>query len=100
MNGQYPLLDLDACQRRQERLRVRMAESSLDAATQASGSAAASLAHWNARVEVLREALETARSRAGLQHLADVDGVVGALLDFVDQAGNELVQFVKALFQA
>ncbi|MBU6241348.1 MAG: chromosome segregation protein SMC [Acidobacteria bacterium] len=59
------------------------AESSLDAATQASAGAAASLAHWNARVEVLREALETARSRAGLQHLADVDGVVGALVDLI-----------------
>lgn len=31
MNGQYPLLDLDACHRRQERLRGRMAELSLDA---------------------------------------------------------------------
>ncbi len=59
------------------------AESSLDAATQASASSAATLAHWNARVEVLREALETARSRAGLQHLADVDGVVGALVDLI-----------------
>ncbi|MFM8890341.1 MAG: aminopeptidase P family N-terminal domain-containing protein, partial [Planctomycetia bacterium] len=31
MNGQYPLLDLEACQRRQERLRGRMAALSLDA---------------------------------------------------------------------
>ena len=59
------------------------AESSLDAATQAGAASAATLAHWNARVEVLREALETARSRAGLQHLADVDGVVGALVDLI-----------------
>ena len=59
------------------------AEAALDAATQASATAAASLAHWNARVEVLREALETARSRAGLQHLAEVGGVVGALVDLI-----------------
>ena len=59
------------------------AESALDAATQANSTAGASLAHWNARVEVLREALETARSRAGLQHLAEVSGVVGALVDLI-----------------
>lgn len=63
--------------------RRAVAEVALDAATQSGANAAASLAHWNARVEVLREALETARSRAGLQHLADVDGVVGALVDLV-----------------
>lgn len=59
------------------------AESALDGATQASATASASLAHWNARVEVLREALETARSRAGLQHLAEIGGVVGALVDLI-----------------
>jgi chromosome segregation protein len=59
------------------------AEAALDTATQSGTNAAASLAHWNARVEVLREALETARSRAGLQHLADVSGVVGALVDLI-----------------
>ena len=64
------------------------AEASLEAATQANSAAAAELAHWSARVEVLREALETTRSRAGLQHLGDIDGVVGALVDLIEIDGD------------
>ena len=63
--------------------RRSLAEAALEAATQANSQAGAELAHWSARVEVLREALETTRSRAGLQHLTDINGVVGALVDLI-----------------
>ncbi|MGQ0617521.1 MAG: chromosome segregation protein SMC [Acidimicrobiia bacterium] len=39
---------------------------------------------WAARAEALDQALEAARSRAGAQRLADIDEVVGTLLDLVD----------------
>ncbi len=38
----------------------------------------------NARVEALQLALDAARERAGAERLADVDGVLGTLLDLVD----------------
>jgi chromosome segregation protein len=59
------------------------AEGALDIATQNHSSASSQVAHWKARVEVLREALEVARSRAGIQHLEEVAGVVGALVDLI-----------------
>ena len=66
------------------------AEVAFDSITQVASIASAQRAHWSARVEVLREALEAARSRAGLQHLKDVSGVVGALVDLVTiDAGRE-----------
>jgi chromosome segregation protein len=60
-----------------------VAEAALDTATQSHSAASSELAHWKARVDVLREALEVARSRAGLQHLEEVSGVVGALVDLI-----------------
>ena len=39
---------------------------------------------WTARAEALSLALDQARSRAGAERLASVDGVVGTLLDLVD----------------
>jgi chromosome segregation protein len=39
---------------------------------------------WTARAEALALALDEARSRAGAERLAEVDGVVGTLLDLVD----------------
>ncbi|MGI8793089.1 MAG: chromosome segregation protein SMC, partial [Acidimicrobiales bacterium] len=39
---------------------------------------------WRARAEALALALDEARARAGAERLADVDGVVGTLLDLVD----------------
>ena len=38
---------------------------------------------WTARAEALASALDAARARAGAQQLADLDGVVGTLLDIV-----------------
>jgi chromosome segregation protein len=39
---------------------------------------------WRARAEALGQALDEARSRAGAERLAGVDGVLGTLLDLVD----------------
>ncbi|MEI7592035.1 MAG: chromosome segregation protein SMC [Actinomycetes bacterium] len=39
---------------------------------------------WLARVDALSLALDEARSRAGAERLADIDGVLGTLLDLVD----------------
>jgi chromosome segregation protein len=39
---------------------------------------------WDARVEALTLALDDARTRAGAERLAGVEGVVGTLLDLVD----------------
>ncbi len=39
---------------------------------------------WLARVDALALALDEARSRAGAERLADVDGVLGTLLDLVE----------------
>jgi chromosome segregation protein len=49
----------------------------------ASRSADAEHASWSARAEALSSALDAARARAGAERLADVDGVVGTLLDVV-----------------
>jgi len=39
---------------------------------------------WEARVEALALALDEARARTGAEHLADVDGVLGALVELVE----------------
>jgi len=47
--------------------------------------AAEALLHaWGARADTLAEALDEARARAGARRLAEVDGVIGALLELVD----------------
>src|SRR4030095_8117711 len=39
---------------------------------------------WNARVEALTLALDDARTRAGAERLAGVEGVFGTLLDLIE----------------
>ena len=39
---------------------------------------------WAARVEALAQALDAARAKAGAEHLGNVDGVLGSLLDLVE----------------
>jgi chromosome segregation protein len=46
--------------------------------------AEAQLGSWQARAEALAMALDEARARAGAEHLAGLDGVIGTLLDLVD----------------
>ncbi len=53
-------------------------------------AAEADLRTIRARVEALALALDEARSRAGVNHLADIEGVLGTLLDLVEvDAGYE-----------
>jgi chromosome segregation protein len=46
--------------------------------------AAEEFSRWRARAEALHLALESARARAGAEHLAGVDGVLGTLLDLIE----------------
>ena len=53
-------------------------------AEEADRAAQAERAQWEAKVEALSLALDDARTRAGVERLAGVDGVVGTLLDLVE----------------
>jgi chromosome segregation protein len=53
-----------------------------------------------ARVEALELALDEARARAGLERLADVDGVVGTLFDIVEVDEDVAAAFEAALESA
>ena len=59
------------------------AEATHEAALVARTEAASALSRWQARVEALQLALDSARARAGAEKLRDVSGVVGTLLDLV-----------------
>jgi chromosome segregation protein len=75
-----PLVDevADAEQRRVD------AEMAYEQATAARHEASDGASRWNARVEALQLALDAAHARAGAERLADVDGVLGTLLDLVE----------------
>jgi chromosome segregation protein len=66
-----------------ERQRVT-AETAFERATAARHDAAEVASGWSARVEALQLALDAAHARAGAERLADVDGVLGTLLDLVE----------------
>jgi chromosome segregation protein len=60
------------------------AEAAVAAAEQDRDEAQAARHAWVARREALELALDEARTRAGAERLATVDGVVGTLLDLID----------------
>lgn len=60
------------------------AEVALEAASSELGDAEADRRSWIARADALAEALDAARSAAGAERLAEVDGVIGTLLDLVE----------------
>ncbi|HEY8525110.1 MAG TPA: chromosome segregation protein SMC [Acidimicrobiales bacterium] len=60
------------------------AERALAEAEAARDETAAEHNTWAARVEALTLALDEARARAGAERLADVEGVMGTLLELVD----------------
>jgi chromosome segregation protein len=64
--------------------RRRLAESRLTEAEEDRRGAEAGFHSSTARADTLALALDAARARAGAERLADVDGVVGTLLDLVD----------------
>ena len=63
--------------------RVSDLEETLNAASQRCRDAAEELSNLGARVEALQLALDAAHARAGAEHLAGGDGVLGSLIDFV-----------------
>jgi chromosome segregation protein len=60
------------------------AEGLHQSAITARRDAADDASRWGARAEALHLALESARARAGAEHLAGVDEVLGTLLDLID----------------
>jgi chromosome segregation protein len=95
-------LSQDEARHRDEELAARDAEPALVATVDAAGArrataeqtladaeaaqraADAERQEWTARADALAMALDEVRARAGAERLADVDGVVGTLLDLVD----------------
>ncbi|HEY0520720.1 MAG TPA: chromosome segregation protein SMC [Ilumatobacteraceae bacterium] len=65
-------------------VRRRAAESASESSTAARQAAADDASRWGARADALKLALESARARAGADHLAGVDDVLGTLLDLID----------------
>ena len=59
-------------------------EQTLADAEAAQRAADAERQEWTARADALSMALDEVRARAGAERLADVDGVVGTLLDLID----------------
>jgi chromosome segregation protein len=60
------------------------AEGAHEAVIAARQTAADDASRWGARAEALHLALESARARAGAEHLAGVEDVLGTLLDLID----------------
>ena len=60
------------------------AEAALDSLRLAQQEANAEYSHWKARADALGQALDSARSRAGAERLAGLDGVLGTLLELVE----------------
>ncbi|MDZ7675958.1 MAG: chromosome segregation protein SMC [Acidimicrobiales bacterium] len=60
------------------------AEADLETAATELADAEADRRSWIARSDALAEALDAARSAAGAERLAEVDGVIGTLLDLVE----------------
>ena len=60
------------------------AQRQLAAAEEALKAADADRHTWSARAEALALALDAARARAGAEHLAGIDGVMGTLLELVE----------------
>ena len=64
--------------------RRRIAEAQHESVIQARQRAAEVASSWSARVEALQQALDVARARAGAERLADINGVLGTLLDLIE----------------
>ncbi|HEY6530736.1 MAG TPA: chromosome segregation protein SMC [Acidimicrobiales bacterium] len=78
--AELPLVDaIDGAERRRA-----AAEAAVATAEDDHRKAEADLNAWQARVEALALALDEARSRAGTERLAGIDGVLGTVLDLVE----------------
>ncbi|GAC1532443.1 MAG: chromosome segregation protein SMC [Acidimicrobiales bacterium] len=79
--GEARTLDDGAAQASAHRL---AAEGALEEAEQAFATVSGQHRSWSARAEALAMALDQARSRAGAERLAAIDGLVGTLLDVIE----------------
>lgn len=61
-----------------------VAVAAADSATALRQSASEELSRWRARSDALQMAMDSARARAGAERLANLDGVVGTLLELVE----------------
>ncbi|MCU1351628.1 MAG: smc, partial [Acidimicrobiales bacterium] len=77
-----------------------VAEASLAEAEESQRAAAGERHAWTARVDALALALDEARARAGAERLAEVDGVIGTLLDVVEVDPGWEVAFEAAAGEA
>ncbi|MBK5331569.1 MAG: AAA family ATPase, partial [Ilumatobacteraceae bacterium] len=59
-------------------------EAAYESAALSRQAASDDTSRWGARAEALNLALESARARAGAEHLAGVEDVLGTLLDLID----------------
>jgi chromosome segregation protein len=71
--------EVEAAERRR-----RAADEAVSRCADERQRAAEASSRWSARVEALQLALDAAHARAGAERLADVDGVLGTLLDLVE----------------
>ena len=79
-SAELPLVEsMEAAESRRAR-----ADEAVESARAQQRVAESELHAWQAREEALALALDEARSRAGAERLADVDGVLGTLLDLVE----------------
>ncbi len=79
-SAELPLVEaIDAAEKRRA-----AAEAAVTAAEEAHRGAQSEQHAWQARVEALALALDEARSKAGTERLAGIDGVLGTVLDLVE----------------
>jgi chromosome segregation protein len=78
----------------------REARSGVETAEAEAADAQAAYRAWAARVEALALALDQARARTGAERLADVEGVLGTLLDLVDVDAGWEAAFAAAAGEA
>ena len=76
------------------------ADASHDSLLASRQDAAEEASRWRARAEALHLALESARAKAGAEHLAGVEGVLGTLLDLIEIDGGWEASVEAALGEA
>ncbi len=76
------------------------AEAAHDSLLAGRQDAAEEASRWKARAEALHLALESARAKAGAEHLAGVEGVLGTLLDLIEIDGGWEASVEAALGEA
>ncbi len=79
---------------------LRAAEEAVQTADMAWRDAESEASRWRARAEMLASALDEAHAAAGGEHLADLDGVLGPLVDLLETDDGVEVAVAAALGDA